>query len=227
MNDLELRLNREGYAVLEEHLSDAELDRVACSLGKIVQDEPIRLYESARRVHQPERIELHTDPPHVDVIAWRAIVPAEPHVAQQILDLREVLPLLTSEQLRLLEHLIMSYPDPVAGGVRAGPLITRAGGELKFFCIPWYAEPPADQPTAVAWRTFLDALRSRPRQKIHLEPGQVLLLNNRTHLHARDSLPRDSKRCLRRLWIENRAIAGINLSARLRAPRSARLLERW
>ena len=208
--EIKSRLDREGHALIEGPLSQEEFLSLGRSLGTIVQDEPIRLFESERRVHQPERIELHTDPPHVDVIAWLSIVQDEP-IATEILGFRHILDRVPSTDLPLLERVVMTYPDPVAGIDREGPLISNEDGQRKMFCIPWYAREVPNE-TAAAWKRFLDALHEAQTQAtLHftLAPGQALLLNNRTHLHGRAALPPTSKRHLRRLWIENRSIAGV------------------
>jgi hypothetical protein len=205
-------LDRQGYCLIEERLSGEEFLELGTALGTIVRDEAIRLFESARRVHRPERIELHTDPPHVDVVAWHSIIEGEPPVPSEILALAEVLAELGDVDLEPLARVEMTYPDPVDETERAAPLLSRSGDQMKFFCIPWYAGALPDLEAATAWNRFLEALERARRAKtirLDLHAGQALLLNNRTHLHGRAAVPPASKRFLRRLWIANREIAGL------------------
>ena len=198
------QLDDVGYVHVREAVTLGAFERLAAALGRIVRREEIALYRSTRGAHRPGPLGLHTDPAHVATIAWWCKQPAAEGGATQLLDLAAVFSDMPRADQALLRHVRLRSPDPDGGPPRIVPFVSWMGADPRLFYADWQVLPISDRPTNAAWkrlRAHIEAAANTHAFGIRLEPGQVLVIDNRRFVHGRGRLPPDSPRCLLRLWI--------------------------
>ena len=195
-------LNKKGYVIIREHSDEEKFISVANNLGRIINDTQVKLFPGGTTfLASPKPIPFHTDHPTANYIAWTCLVQDEQDGAIILIDgFRLVESLLDSVKLDLTK---VRLPARVRKGI--SPTNTSILSDITspdIFYAPWLepVEAPSNSiHSLIQWRT---AIASAPNIRITLEPGHILIINNKRMLHGRDKLMDHSLRCLRRLWIE-------------------------
>lgn len=197
-------IRHEGFAVITRGLDDASFVELARDLGEIVDDTRVRLVAGKRTyLARPDPIPLHTDHPKACLIAWRCEAQHELDGASLLADGHAVLAQLDARTRAILGEIelpAMVRPGDVATPT---PIASRDG---RVFYAPWLEPIERAVEKHHALVAFREALGSAKPRRVRLDPGQVLIANNRRMLHGRGALLPDSARRLRRLWIANVAV---------------------
>lgn len=204
-------LNHEGFYRLRPALDSQRFDEVVGALGEVLRREDVRLHLSRRGVHQPEKLDFHTDQPYVDIIAWQCMIP-DPHGPTLLLDLREIVSSFPAGKLALLEKVTFDFPHPDRRHEKSRQsLLESSGGGWKFCFMPWHVTRPMTPEVQDVWSELLekvDAFAAAREIGVVLEEGECLFLANRLMLHGRPAISANSPRFLRRVWIESERVAG-------------------
>lgn len=175
-------------------------------LGEVVGRERITLHVTGRNLHSTDAISFHTDSAIADLVAWYCVRQDPAGGATSFLDLGamgQVLDPDDFEGLRLVRH---KCPSQRRSRLVDVPLLLDEGtaARPRFFFTPWLIDPQLGPEALAAYRAFVEALAEHEEEwveHVRLEPGEVVVIDNRRILHARSELPAQSPRLLERAWI--------------------------
>jgi hypothetical protein len=199
-------LATDGYACMEEPLDDDGFVTFARALGEIVDDTLVRVVPGKRTyLARPDPIPLHTDHPSADCILWRCEAQDARDGASLLVDGLSIVAELDDEDRAVLAR--MRLPAMVRFGDPALPtaILSYGGHAKRVFYAPWLEpmnEAVGGHDALVRFRRALACLEKQPTS-IRLEPGQVLIVDNRRMLHGRGRLAPETARRLRRLWVRS------------------------
>lgn len=196
------RLHRDGWALVREKLTPQEFERVATTLGRIVLETPVRLTPEARTyLSSPKPLPGHTDHPSVEYIAWHCLRQDDEDGASVLIDTRPILEQMGPEAAHLA-HVKLGCP-PLKGldPTETWPLTWSARGATRVYYAPWQRAITESIVQQRAYEAFRNLTTTVVPTKIRLDPGQVLVIDNRRILHGRGALRPGSQRELRRLWL--------------------------
>lgn len=206
VEDIDLSLRRDGYALVKNLRSLAEYRGHAARLGHTVGEEMIAIRPGAHAyVAKPGPVPLHTDQPQIEVVCWLCIEQDEKDGASLLLDAAPVVRAQPDWRIELLRSVYLACP-PVAGGapVLRFPVL-RPGVPLeRVFCSPWLQSLTDHQKRQQALDDFRRSLSSAARTsavEVRLAPGDALFVDNQRVLHGRGAITERSRRRLHRLWI--------------------------
>jgi len=175
----------------------------AKTLGDIVNTTEVRLRRDVDTyLCGHELILQHTDHPDVDLIVWHCHVNDTMGGMQILTDGWQAYLRLTSRQQNNLCQIALKCPrlhSRLHDCYR--PLIDPATTQVFF--APWLLPDKlsSGQRDAVDAFVRISQYCKEVRHEIFLEPGEVLMVNNRRMLHGRAALPPSSNRWLTRYWV--------------------------
>lgn len=199
-------LARDGWAIIQDTLSPQEFDHLASSIGRVILETPVRLTPEARTyLSSPNPLPGHTDHPSVEHIAWHCLKQDEEDGASLLTDTHRILAEM-GQEASALERVKLGCP-PLKGLDPTGtwPLAWNEGGRRRVYYAPWQRAITEDGDAQRAYETFRALTTNAEPTRIRLEPGQVLVIDNRRILHGRGALKPGSARELRRLWLTSQA----------------------
>ena len=226
MTALVSELAQRGYVHLTERFDRLRMFELADELGSIVEEERIELRPGARAyVAKPGPVPLHTDHPQVTHVIWLC-ERQDPSVgASKLLDTRPVVESLTDEERRELRSVRLACP-PLAGGPPSLSFPVLVAGEQHdaLFCSPWLQSVvPNQQPALDAFRGRLSSQAQQDAFDVCMQPGDVLIVDNRRMLHGRDAIPERSPRRLYRVWVRGESPCMFSEPANVTGSRSMRV----
>jgi hypothetical protein len=195
-------LRARGWARLS--LDDEGFERLCEGLGRTVQTTAVRLVSGKRTyLTNPAAIPLHTDHPVARFIAWRCIAQDYRDGATLLVDGGAVAASLPKRTADLLERAVLPAMVRLgAQAVRTRVLRWTDEGPAVFFA-PWLEPIDATDEVREALGAFARAVEREPSEEVRLEPGEVLVVDNRRLLHGRRALEPESPRWLERRWIDS------------------------
>jgi alpha-ketoglutarate-dependent taurine dioxygenase len=176
------------------------LDALAAALGRVIERTQVRPTPTSRSlVCSKRRLGPHTDHYRADFIAWQCHRQADSGGETFVVDPFPVLDRLPPHardlvsNTRVYEHRIFE-DDP-----ESRPIVTDTRGRPRIYFTYWLAKS-VDPAQAEAVELFRDALEEESREFCRrLEPGEILVVDNRPMLHGREAFTGD--RHLERVWI--------------------------
>ncbi len=218
MAALASELGQNGYVHLTERFDRLRMFELAGELGSIVEEERIELRPGAHAyVAKPGPVPLHTDHPEVTYVVWLCERQDPSAGASKLLDARPVIASLTDEERHQLRSVRLACP-PLAGGPPSLSFPVLVAGEQHdaLFCSPWLQSvDPSQQLALDAFRERLSAHAKLNAFDVRMQPGDVLIVDNRRMLHGRDAIPERSPRRLYRVWVRVSVRAGPWAAGRL------------
>ena len=198
-----------GFAVARSAAPDG-LVAVLAALGEVIRVSEVRLNPAVRSyLAGPEPIPPHTDHPQARYIAWMCRE-NDPSCGENLLvDGHAVLDALPPVLRQSLAAARFGCPPldrmahtAAAGGIPMRPHPVWDEQRRTLFFAPWLPRSVDDaEPLAQLARSLDHA----PRQRVRLEPEDMLVVDNSRILHARQALPPGSRRWLTRYWIKSEA----------------------
>lgn len=175
-------------------------------LGEIVGREDITLHVTGRNLHSTRAISFHTDSPIADLVAWYCVRQDPVGGATSFLDLGAMGQLLDPATFEALRQVIHRCPSQRRVRLVDVPLLLDEGDAARprFFFTPWLLGPELGPEAVAAYRAFVEAIADHEDEwsvDVRLEPGEVVVIDNRRMLHARSELSAESPRLLERAWI--------------------------
>jgi hypothetical protein len=187
-----------GYAHFK--LNESKNKRLLELMGRVVQTTAVRLLPQASTyLSSPQALAAHTDHPWVDLILWKCVVQDQHDGTQVLLDGHAICAELGSEidALRSIRLPVPGLHDLKPSG--AHPIL----GDDGLYWVPWRNPPQLSKAEAIAYKKFKRLTAENfDCTGIRLQPGEMLLIDNRRMLHGRGALPSNSSRLLRRWWIK-------------------------
>ena len=196
-------LQRDGYAVIDEPLSDQTFVEIGCALGAIVDDVIVKLVPGERAyLARQDPMPFHTDHPIADIVAWRCEAQDERDGASLLVDGHAVLHGLGARLRTWLERIRLVPPSASDGDVEPTPILSP--DHKRIFFAPWLRPVDASREAFLTLAAFREVIEQAPHAlKRRLLPGQALFIDNHRMMHGRDALSSDSPRRLRRLWLHD------------------------
>ena len=190
-----------GFARVRLDLDDTV--RLVNALGEVLIQTEVCLNPKVHTwLAQPDPIPAHTDHPDVDRIVWRCERQDPIDGAQLLVDTSAILDAL-GDAADALHDVTLGVPALL----ELQPSARRAMlDEDGVYWSPWQdvdARTPEAAEALTSWRALLASGVGATR--IRLDPGDVLVIDNRRILHGRGALPPGSQRLLRRWWVKRRA----------------------
>lgn len=197
-------LRRTGWCRLGP-LSGTEYRELAESLGEVWSETVVELRPGVGTyLCQPGPVPPHTDHPRAHLMSWRCEESDHINGEQILVDGWRAL-------MQLDEAEIAELGDAeIEVRVRSGEPATRqpifaddpSGRRLCF--APWLKPINATESLLLTLKKLsriVDDLACTESDRVLLDPGEVLIVDNRRILHGRDAIPSDCRRRLRRYWI--------------------------
>jgi hypothetical protein len=205
-------LQKDFYYHLRTPISEKQFREIVNLLGTVIRQEDVRLHASTRLLHQPEALRYHTDQPYVDIIGWQCIVP-DPEGPTLLLNMADLLQSFDPKEISLFQEIIVNYPNPDnLADLHPEPLLTIKDGYLRLFYISFRGSKKMAPEALALWQRFNDYVKQRAKDKefgVILKKGECLFLHNKTFLHARPAISKESKRFLNRIWIQSSLVKGV------------------
>jgi hypothetical protein len=199
-------LDQYGFAVVRS-VSPGGVIGLTAALGEVICVSQVRLDPAVGSyLASPEPIPPHTDHPDARYIAW--ICRESDHAVGDnlLVDGHAIVDALPGSARRSLAAARLECPqlDGVARAGRFGRQPMRPhpvwdGKKRALFFAPWLPRSAKDDESLAH---FVQLVERAPRNRVRLETGDVLVVANYRILHARDALPRESRRWLTRYWIK-------------------------
>lgn len=202
MSHLSIQIRRhlvsQGWAVFDSE-SARETRATLEELGDVVQRVRIGHEADRRTAAVPdESMRLHSAHPRIRWVAWHCVCEAPgkasilvSHAANSFWSL----PKGTQEALR---QTTMGFSSAFDGDPERCPVARDAFGVSDWlFFAPWFWREGADEHLDA----FVEKLRMMPADRVHLAPGQVLLIDNARVLHGFEPTPAARQTLLLRHWV--------------------------
>lgn len=178
------------------------LSQVCAELGHPLQTTEVRSDASSRSLVCSRRgLGAHTDHYRASYIAWRCEHASEHGGTTFVVDPFAVLDALDIQTTRLVSSCRVMERRIFADDPEDRPIVeTSADGRRIYFTF-WFARPtsPAQEQAVERYRLALD--QAPPVFAERLQPGDLLVIDNRRLLHGREAF--EGPRHLTRVWISD------------------------
>ena len=191
-------LSRNGWTMLKT--DSPELTKHAVwALGPIIQTTKVAPRIDAKAALSTDReMEFHTDHPRALWIAWHCVNQSSEGGFSLLKDGWEALAMLDAATRDRLREVTIASHQVFAGDLERWPVMRDDLGIRGWlYYTPWLRGQIADP----ALDAFAEALEKVKTVKVHLKPGEALLINNARMLHGRSAIGGDKNRLLIRHWI--------------------------
>lgn len=195
--EMRKQLETRGFAHVTHDL--LTLPRTLLDLGHVIDVTEVTPddEEGGHLVTSKEELELHTDHFGAEYIVWECVEQAFEGGVSLLADARLAYEALSPEHQAALEDVPLTEHRMFEGDPSARPLVTQGPDGPRFYYSLWLLNPHhRDHPAIVAFR---EALRQVPTHRIRLQPGELLIVDNRRVLHGRAAF--QGNRHIRRFWL--------------------------
>jgi hypothetical protein len=194
-------LNRQGW-YFGQNISDEERCAMMNEMGQVIWTTEVTPNPKSRAmVTSRKAIGPHTDHHRAEYILWHCIEQSTVGGESLLIDAREILNGMSPEDLRELEQVSLMEHKVFQSDGDSYPMLERGeDGQYKIYYSFWLASNEATP----AFQRFSAKVKSTPPIVVNLQPNDVLVIDNRRMLHARGPISDDSRRHLRRYWIEKK-----------------------
>jgi hypothetical protein len=176
-------------------MTAASFEALARELGDVRLHTEVRVRaEVDSYLCDPRPMDLHTDDPRVDWIAWRCVEQDPDDGASLLVDLAATVAGLPDRVRADLAGATLS------GGKTSAPARVFTPETGRCFWAPWL-NACGDSDALRAIEALRCVLAEAPRRRIRLARGEVLVVDNARMMHGRAALRSDSPRHLERRWI--------------------------
>lgn len=194
-------IESEGYTISREKISYEDFLGLAEGLGKIVNYTDVKIDTSKNYYFtNPEAMPYHSDCGSIaNYIGWYCADTDLKNVPTKILDTKHIINALSrmdKEILKTISIKISTY--------QYDSLYTENNYGNYLCYLPWLAIISNEQQkeTLEKLNFLIEEYALYYSKEISLEKHEFLFLDDRRMLHARDKLPLNAKRFLRRIWIK-------------------------
>ena len=208
-----------GYAHIKQQLSPKEFEIVAQQMGSIALRTDLTIAPMRSSiVYKPDEIAFHQDNPAMNILGWHCVRQDDLDGSSRLLDASDVADHFSVEQRRIMASINVRYPDPDPSrhdpdrGLIAyllWPLLTRKPTRYEVYYVPWLLLDSYDEEQRRVLEEFGEYLREKEHKQvtiIRLKQGESLFIDNNRMLHGRAPIQNDSKRFLKRVWIERKSL---------------------
>jgi hypothetical protein len=202
LNRIRYQLSIDGMAHVDSLASLDDFLALSEKMGHIMNISDIKPNPSiAASFAGTEKMDLHTDHPAAEIVAWYCVRASQEFEPTNCLDLRILEGFLTSEDLHLLNKIEVRIPN----SSQRAPLVSLRQSSLAYYYAPWLVEEPREPELAAALGKFTQAIDSYSRylmKSVSLREGEALFIDNKRVMHGRGKLNEKSRRFLKRVWIK-------------------------
>jgi hypothetical protein len=190
-----------GFSYLPESDQETATDAIA-ALGKVIQITDVSVNpESTRMVTSAQALDVHTDHYKADLIAWYCVQQCDEGGETILVDAEAAYASLPIMHQRALERVRLTEHKVFADDQESHALVEIQNGRRKFYYSFWLLTEPDTDEEREALNAFRTALDQVPRQRIKLQPGDVLVIDNGRMLHGRTAIEGNKQRLLKRYWV--------------------------
>jgi hypothetical protein len=194
-------LERDGYLLLRRGGKERG-EQLADELGSVAKQTDVTVDETTEHmVTGPQELGLHTDHGGVDYIMWHCVKQSDEGGVSRLVDTREVLAGLSTEHQEALEDVYLTEHQVFKGDPAKRPLLSRGDGDDQVYYSFWLLEEDLHELQKEAVAAFHDGVKAADEVRIRLQPGDLLVIDNRRVLHGRTAIEGDQERLLERTWI--------------------------
>jgi alpha-ketoglutarate-dependent taurine dioxygenase len=192
------KLVRDGWATFESSSPDAT-EFTLSALGPVIQKTLIAPRPNARAALATDlEMQLHTDHPRARWIGWHCVSQSSEGGVSLLKDARLALWTLPASTRAALAEVTMGSHQVFPRDLERWPVVRNDLGVKDWiFFTPWFRREGADEHL----NAFVAALDQVETERVVLEPGQVLLIDNSRMLHGRTAIGGDKDRLLIRHWV--------------------------
>lgn len=194
-------LKKFGYLVLgrmEQH----EFCKAIDALGTVIGVSDIKINNiSNRKFNKASGLDLHTDTPLADVVAWYCITQDETVGESIFLDSTEILKLLSEEEIEILSTTYIKYPIYKGTSINNHPVLCTSDKTQNIYYTSWLKNDDYDSEQIKVLEKFEKLVSTLPHNEVRLKPGESLILDNKRMLHGRNDIPPTSLRYLYRVHV--------------------------
>lgn len=200
MEELSAIVAARGWAHLPGRGPDA-FARVPDALGaSVLLTTEVAVREGRTLVTSARALELHTDHHRARWIAWLCVTQTTEGGATRLADARAAFELLEEDERSRLAEIRLFEHDVFSGDAGSHALLERDAGGPLFYASFWF-DTPLNGATRAALEAFRAALHRVEMVNLRLEPGDVLVIDNRRFLHGRTAITGSRDRLLIRHWL--------------------------
>ena len=196
---IKTNLYQKGWEHLPD-MSEETLKKIFTSLGDIILTTDVVVKPDSKALVTSERgLDFHTDHHKAKYIAWHCIKQTDKGGETILIDAEKVYQRLSEqhkkelESIELFEHKVFEDdPDKI-------PLVNNKG-RRKFYYSFWLVNKEQKENSAL--KEFQRIIKEAELFKFHLQPNDVLLIDNHRIFHGRTAIEGSKDRFLKRFWLQ-------------------------
>lgn len=201
----ELALN--GFALIRQAgLGSGE--QLASELGPVLQITDVTVNEkSEQMVTGSQELGLHTDHGGVDYIVWECVAQCDDGGVSRLVDTHAVLEKLSEREKQTLQGVYLTEHQVFKGDPHRRPLLRQKDDSYQVYYSFWLLENELNARQTAAAEAFRRGVEEAEEVQIRLEPGDLLVIDNRRILHGRTAIKGNKNRLLKRYWVGEQEVA--------------------
>ena len=190
-------LSQNGFLHLPAYKSD--LVGLISNFGEAFRKDEIKItHDSKRLLNSEHTMPFHCDHPDTKVILWKCLKQTSEGGASLLIDIEKIiLNEFSAEEREVLSNIKIKIPESKS-------FASLFDKESKGICYtPWLIKrSDLSSEEALALKKLQTKIEEAEILRILLQPGDILIINNKKVLHSRESIKGNKDRLLVRYWIK-------------------------
>ena len=197
--DVFKNINTNGYLLIK-NIEFNSAHNIVSSIGNIIDKTDVVVLDNSKSlVTSSKGLALHTDHAKAKFIAWYCIEPAVIGGETKLLDMKPLLETLSDVEINELKSINLKEHKVFDDDVGYTPIITSNNNIDYVYFSFWFVDGKQKENKTLV--KFCNLIKNADYERIKLEKGDLLLIDNRRVLHGRTDISGKNCRNLKRFWI--------------------------
>lgn len=190
-----------GFAHIPRQ-TKTQLRDILRQLGTVIHTTDVKVKPDSRALVTSARaLDFHTDHYKAKWVAWYCIEQTDDGGESILVDAERAYARLSRGEklslakIKLFEHKIFDDDE------ESRPLVSRRDGKRAFYYSFWLAKKELPKSQRAALDAFRAAIEREEPFAVKLQPGDILIVDNRRILHGRRIIRGSQNRFLKRFWL--------------------------
>jgi Taurine catabolism dioxygenase TauD, TfdA family len=198
------QLNSNGIAYLHGYHTEKDFAAICDYLGGTISTLDVKQDKSrSELVFGTQPIDFHTDSPAADLIAWLCVNQDECATlgAMEFVDTFPISEHFSPKVLSILSNIKLQRRIKNTSQIETSYIVKLEEGKINIFYAPWLLPKNLGSEEENAIECLKQFINSSKRTSIRMNPGDVVIIDNRRVLHGRAAISEQTTRHLMRAWI--------------------------
>ena len=192
-------INTNGYLLIK-NVEFNSAHKIISSIGNVIHKTDVVVLDNSKSlVTSSKGLGLHTDHAKAKYIAWYCIEPALIGGETRLLDMNTLLENLSNNEKDELKHINLKEHKVFDDDAGYTPIITSNNDVDYVYFSFWFVDGKQKENKTLI--KFCNLIKNADYERIKLEKGDLLLIDNRRVLHGRTAISGKNCRNLKRFWI--------------------------